>query len=284
MNNFCVVILAAGKGTRMKSSVQKVLHTIFGKSMISHIVEIVQSLDPDKILVVVGHQKEAVKYDLTRNGVVFVEQLKPLGTGDAVKQTGKILKDYRGDVLILCGDAPLLQTKTLKLFLKLHRRKQSAVTILTALLKNPFGYGRIKRNGAGEVEAIVEEADARPEERRIKEINSGVYLFSAPKLFRSLSRVKPDNVKGEYYLTDAIRILRDSGERIAAYSVKEPEEVMGVNTPADLEIARQILVKRRPKAHLRKLDTSQKRIRRHGVHAMVYSPKSAYTEVLAGKL
>src|SRR5450830_312193 len=216
MNNFSVVILAAGKGTRMKSSVQKVLHTIFGKSMIFHIVEVVQGLNPDKILVVVGHQKEAVKKNLARNGVEFVEQLKPLGTGDAVKQTEKILKNYQGDILILCGDTPLLQAKTLKSLLKLHRRKQTAVTILTALLKNPFGYGRIKRNNAGEVEAIVEEADARPEERRIKEINSGVYLFSAPKLFRSLSLVKPNNVKGEYYLTDAIRILRNSGERIAA--------------------------------------------------------------------
>jgi len=244
MNNFSVVILAAGKGARMKSSVQKVLHTIFGKSMISHIVEIVQSLDPDKILVVVGHQKEAVKKNLTRNGVEFVEQLKPLGTGDAVKQTEKILKNYQGDILILCGDTPLLQAKTLKSLLKLHRRKQTAVTILTARLKNPFGYGRIKRNNTGEVEAIVEETDARPEERRIKEINSGVYLFSAPKLFRSLSLVKPDNVKGEYYLTDAIRILRDSGERIAACLAKEPEEALGVNTPADLEIAQQILISR----------------------------------------
>ena len=244
MNNFSVVILAAGKGTRMKSSVQKVLHTIFGKSMISHIVEITQSLNPDKTLVVVGHQKEAVKKNLTRNGVEFVEQLKPLGTGDAVKQTGKILKDYRGNVLILCGDTPLLQAKTLKSLLKLHRQKQPAVTILTALLKNPFGYGRIKRNGTGEIEAIVEEADAQPAEKRIKEVNSGVYLFSAPKLFRSLSLVKPNNVKGEYYLTDAIRILRNSGERIAACIAKEPEEVLGVNTPADLEIARHILTAR----------------------------------------
>ena len=229
----------------MKSSVQKVLHTIFGKSIIFHIVEVVQGLNPDKILVVVGHQKEAVKKNLARNGLEFVEQLKPMGTGDAVKQTGEILKNYRGNILILCGDTPLLQTKTLKSLLKLHRQKQPAVTILTALLKNPFGYGRIKRNGTGEVEAIVEEANARPEEKRIKEINSGVYLFSAPKLFRSLSLIKPDNVKGEYYLTDAIRILRDSGERIAACLAKEPEEVLGVNTPADLKIARQILAKRR---------------------------------------
>jgi UDP-N-acetylglucosamine diphosphorylase/glucosamine-1-phosphate N-acetyltransferase len=228
----------------MKSSVQKVLHTIFGKSMIYHIVEIVQNLNPDKILVVVGHQKEAVKKELARPGVVFVEQLKPLGTGDAVKQTEKILKNYRGNILILCGDTPLLQTKTLNSLLKLHRQKKPAVTILTALLKNPFGYGRIKRNGADEVAAIVEEADARPEERRIKEINSGVYLFSAPKLFRSLSRLKPDNVKGEYYLTDAIRILRNSGEHVAACLVKKPEEVLGVNTPADLEIARQTLTAR----------------------------------------
>ncbi|MCX5642121.1 MAG: NTP transferase domain-containing protein [Candidatus Omnitrophica bacterium] len=227
MNNFSVVILAAGKGTRMKSSVQKVLHTIFGKSMISHIVEVVQGLSPDKILVVVGHQKEAVKKNLTGNNVEFVEQLKPLGTGDAVKQTKKILKDYPGNVLILCGDTPLLQVKTLKSLLKLHRQKQAAATILTALLKNPFGYGRIKRNGTGTVEAIVEEADARTD--------------SAPKLFRSLSLVKPNNVKGEYYLTDAIRILRDDGERIAACLAREPEEVMGVNTPADLKIARQIL-------------------------------------------
>ncbi|MFA5393300.1 MAG: sugar phosphate nucleotidyltransferase [Candidatus Ratteibacteria bacterium] len=244
MDNFSVVILAAGKGTRMKSSVQKVLHTIFGKSMISHIVGIVRGLSPDKILVVIGHQKEAVKNNLARDNVVFVEQLKPLGTGDAVKQTEKILKDYQGNILILCGDTPLLQTKTLKSLLKLHQREHAAATILTALLQNPFSYGRIKRNGNGEVEAIVEEADAQPEEKRIKEINSGVYLFSAPKLFRSLSLVKPNNVKGEYYLTDAIRLLCDSGERITAYLAEKSEEVLGVNTPADLEFARQILTAR----------------------------------------
>jgi UDP-N-acetylglucosamine diphosphorylase/glucosamine-1-phosphate N-acetyltransferase len=243
MNNFCVVILAAGKGTRMKSSVQKVLHTIFGESMISHIVEIVRGLNPDKILVVVGHQKEAVKKELAQDGVGFVEQTKPLGTGDAVKQTGKSLKGYRGEVLILCGDTPLLEVETLKSLLNLHRQKRPrpAATILTAFLENPFGYGRIKRNGGGEVEAIVEEADAGPEEKRIKEINSGVYLFSAPKLFHSLSLVKPNNVKGEYYLTDAIRILRQGGERIAACIAKRPEEIMGVNTPDELEIARQVL-------------------------------------------
>lgn len=245
MDTFCVIILAAGKGTRMKSSVQKVLHTIFGKPIISHIVEIVQNLKPDKILVVVGHQKEAVKKNLAGNGVEFVEQPKPLGTGDAVKQTEKILKNYRGDVLIICGDTPLLQAKTLKSLLKLHRKKQPAATILTALLKNPFGYGRIKRNSSGEVAAIVEEVDARSAEKKIKEINSGVYLFSAPKLFRSLSLVKPDNVKGEYYLTDAIRILRDSGERIGAHLAEEPEEVLGVNTPEDLKIAQRILARRR---------------------------------------
>ena len=228
----------------MQSSVQKVLHTIFGKSMISHIVEVVQGLNPDKILVVVGHQGEAVKKNLTGNNVEFVEQLKPLGTGDAIKQTRGALKDYRGDILILCGDTPLLQSKTLKSFLELHRQKQPAVTILTTFLKNPFGYGRIKRNGTGEVEASVEEADARPEEKQIKEINSGVYLFSAPKLFRSLSLVKPNNVKGEYYLTDAIRILRNSGERIGACLAEKSEEVMGVNTPFELKIAQQILTAR----------------------------------------
>lgn len=243
MNNFCVVILAAGKGTRMKSSVQKVLHTLFGKSMISHIVEVVRGLNPDKILVVVGHQKEAVKKELPQDDVEFVEQIKPLGTGDAVKQAEKVLKDYRGNILILCGDVPLLETKTLKSLLNLHRRKRPrpAATILTAFIENPFGYGRIKRNRAGGVEAIVEEADAGPEEKRLKEINSGVYLFSAPKLFHSLSLVKPDNVKGEYYLTDAIRILREGGERIAACIAKKPEEILGVNTPGDLKIARQIL-------------------------------------------
>ena len=159
---------------------------------------------------------------------------------------------------------PAPEGKTLKSLLKLHWQKQPAVTILTALLKNPFGYGRIKRNGVGEIEAIIEETDARPEEKQIKEINSGVYLFSAPKLFRSLSLIKPDNIKSEYYLTDAVRILRDSGERIAACLAEEPEEVMGVNTPADLKIVQQVLAGRRlrikpclqAKPHRRKLDAS----------------------------
>ena len=245
MKNFCVVILAAGQGTRMKSALQKVLHELFGKSMISHIVEVAQELCPDKVLVVVGHQKEGVKRELAHNNVEFVEQAVPLGTGDAVRRAEKILKGYEGDVLILCGDTPLLRTETLHNLLKLHRKEAPAATILTARLKDPTGYGRIKRNGTGEVDAIVEEADAAPEERRINEINAGVYIFSAPKLFASLSAIKTDNVKGEYYLTDAIHILRTSGDRIVAWTTQEPEEILGINNPKELEIARKVLAKRR---------------------------------------
>ena len=241
MHKFCVVILAAGKGTRMKSSLQKVLHNLFGKSMISHIVEVVRQMKPEKVLVVVGHQKEQVKRELAGNSVGFVTQAVPLGTGHAVRQTEKSLKGYSGDVLILCGDTPLLRAETLRKLLKYHQKKQSAGTILTAFLKDPFGYGRIKRNGTGEVDAIVEEGDATPEERRIKEINSGVYLFSAPKLFQSLSRVKPDNVKGEYYLTDVIHILRSRGEIISACPIDQPEEILGVNTPGDLKMAQRVM-------------------------------------------
>ncbi len=213
--------------------------------MVAHIVGVAQRLRPDKVLVVVGHQKERVKRELATNNVEFVEQTVPLGTGDAVRRTEKILKGFKGDLLILCGDTPLLRPETLQNLVALHRKEAPAATILTAFLKDPTGYGRIKRNGSGEVLAIVEEADATPEERLIKEVNSGVYLFSAPQLFSVLAEIKPDNAKGEYYLTDAIHILRKRGQRVVAWATGEPKEILGVNSPEELEIAQKILAKRR---------------------------------------
>ncbi|HNQ35794.1 MAG TPA: NTP transferase domain-containing protein [bacterium] len=245
MSELCVIILAAGKGTRMKSDLQKVLHQLLGKPMIHHLVEEVRRLEPVKVLVVVGHQKEEVMQRLEGLPVEFVEQTEMRGTGDAVRRAVERLPGYAGEILVLCGDSPLLRSETLLKLLELHRREGPAATLLTARLENPTGYGRIKRNGTGLVEAIVEQADATDEERRITEVNSGVYVFAAPRLFETLPGLRPDNAKGEYYLTDVIKFLRTAGERVAAQVVADPSEILGVNTPEELERARQILARRR---------------------------------------
>lgn len=240
-DKLAVIILAAGRGKRMKSPLQKVLHRVAGKTMVRRVVETARTLEPEKILVIVGHQAENVRRELAGCGVCFVEQGAPLGTGHAVAQTAGLLRDYRHDILVMCGDTPLMRPETLAGLRAAHHESGAAATVMTTELHCPAGYGRIRRNGAGEVESIIEESDAGPEEKMIREINSGVYLFHAPKLFDNLQRVRPDNAKGEYYLTDIIRILRSRGEPVAAFRAAQPNEVLGINTPGELAHAAEIL-------------------------------------------
>lgn len=228
-----VVILAAGKGTRMKSPYPKVLHILAGEPLVTHVVETSLALSPQKLLVVVGFKAPMVQRALGAYPVDFVLQAEQLGTGDAVKRVEHQLSDFQGEVLVLCGDVPLLREETLRSLLLEHRKQQAAVTILTAELKEPKGYGRIVRGNDGLVRRIVEEKDATEAERQIREINSGTYVFEKNFLFQALQEIRPENVQKEYYLTDVVEIAVKRGQRVAAWKVPDATEILGVNSQED---------------------------------------------------
>ncbi len=234
MKNIAVVVLAAGEGTRMKSEVPKVLHRVCGKPMISWVLESVGGLNPRDIYVVVGHKSQTVKENIKADKVSFVDQKKQLGSGHALMQVEKKLAGWHGSVLVLCADTPLIKTETLLTLLNFHRREDNSVTVLSVTNENPHGYGRVIRSPLGQVEKIVEEKDASPDVRRIKEINSGIYCFESPLIWSVLKKIKPENIKKEYYLTDAIDILNNQGKKTGAYSICDTGEVMGVNSRVEL--------------------------------------------------
>ncbi len=235
-----VVILAAGKGTRMKSPWPKVLHLLAGEPLIVHVLETALKLSPARVLVVLGHKAHLVREVLKNYAVDFVFQKEQLGTGHAVLVTAPYLKDFSGEVMVLCGDVPLLTAQTLKELVTFHRKERAMVTLLTAELEDPTGYGRIVRAKNGVVERIVEEKDASPEEKRIKEINAGTYLFDKDFLFEALSQIRPQNVQGEYYLTDAVALAQEAGKKVSAFKVSNNEEILGVNSQFELARAEAI--------------------------------------------
>ena len=239
-----VVVLAAGKGTRMRSPLAKVLHPLAGCPLIAHVLAAVQPVTPRCLLVVVGHQADAVRRVCERFGACCVVQEPQLGTGHAVAQAEPVLADFDGDVLVLCGDVPLLRTATLRRLLDAHRRHQATLTMLTAHLDDPSGYGRILRNDRGRVVGIVEERDATPNQKVMGEINGGVYCLQAAYLFAALPRVGRRNAQGEQYLTDVVGLAAADGCAIA-HLTAEPEEILGVNTPADLARLETLLRNRR---------------------------------------
>ena len=242
--SLAVVVLAAGKGTRMRSSLAKVLHPLAGCPLIAHVLAAVQPLAPQHLITVVGHQAAAVRRVCERFGACCVVQEPQLGTGHAVAQTKILLRDFNGDLLVLCGDTPLLRTTTLRRLVNEHRQHQATLTMLTTRLDNPAGYGRILRNGNGHVVGIVEERDATASQKDVSEINSGVYCLQAPFLFAALPRVGRHNAQGEQYLTDVVGLAVADGLPIAHLGT-EPEEVLGVNTPADLVHLETLLRNRR---------------------------------------
>lgn len=241
MRNLAIVILAAGEGTRMKSDLPKVLHTLAGRPLVEWVLSSVSALRPDKIVMVVGHKGKEVMGALAGKKLSFVEQKQQFGSGHALRQAEKTLKNFRGDVLVLCADTPLIDPSTLKTFIAAHRAEGSAATVLTSRFDNPFGYGRVVRGKHGQLEEIVEEKDATPEERRIKEINSGIYCLKSPGIWKVLGRIKADNRKKEYYLTDAIGILRAEESPVGAYPHVSPREIIGINTRLDLAQAEEIV-------------------------------------------
>ena len=237
MANTKVIILAAGKGTRMKSELAKVLHEVKGQPMICRVMDMVKQVSPDEIYLVIGHQAAKVR-EVTRNfNVIYAEQKEQLGTGHAVMTVEPVFKDYAGVTVILCGDVPLLRSETVKALLAKYQQDNLTGVILTVKLKEPGHYGRIVRNSAGLVERIVEYRDATAEERQISEINSGIYCFNTAELFAALKQIKNQNEQKEYYLTDVIGILVGAGKKIDALMIDDHEQTQGINDMADLQKA-----------------------------------------------
>ena len=232
-----VLVMAAGLGTRMKSNRAKVLHELGGRPLIAHVVRTAQTLDPRTILVIVGHQAEEVEQAvLSEVGELasFAIQAKQRGTGDAVESARRQLEDSGSLVLLLSGDVPLIRAETLRKLIEQHRATDAACTILAVRLENPTGYGRIIRDDQGRFEKIVEQKDASEEERKVREINSGIYCFESKDLFEALKRVEPKNQQGEYYLTDVAEILNSSGRKVEVFIHADSREVSGINTRAEL--------------------------------------------------
>ncbi|MGA7524923.1 MAG: bifunctional UDP-N-acetylglucosamine diphosphorylase/glucosamine-1-phosphate N-acetyltransferase GlmU [Acidobacteriaceae bacterium] len=231
-----IVIMAAGKGTRLKSKRAKVLHEIGGRPLLRHVIDAAaQVVPPRDILVVVGHQAETVKAAVGDTGVRFVLQEKQRGTGHALQCAESKTRDY-GELIVLSGDVPLLRSETILALRDFHLRERAAMTILTATPSNPFGYGRVLRRvpGAPEVEAIVEQKSLKRAQENVREINSGIYAFQREGLYNQIGRLRSNNAQKELYLTDMARLLSNAGERVVALEAVDPVEVLGANTIAEM--------------------------------------------------
>ena len=248
MTNYAV-ILAAGKGTRMKSDLPKVLHKVAGISMLEHVFRSVNAINPEKTVTVVGHKAELVEQVLAGQ-TDFVRQTEQLGTGHAVMMAEPVLENLTGQTLVIAGDTPLITGESLKNLIDFHINHKNVATILTAEADNPFGYGRIVRNQHGEVLKIVEQKDASDFEQQIKEINTGTYVFDNASLFKALKNINTNNAQGEYYITDVIGIFRENGEKVGAYTLKDFDESLGVNDRVALATAESVMRRRINQQHM----------------------------------
>jgi bifunctional UDP-N-acetylglucosamine pyrophosphorylase/glucosamine-1-phosphate N-acetyltransferase len=230
-----VVILAAGKGTRMKSARPKVLHPLAGRPIVDHVLRTSAELRPDRTVLVIGHAAEEVRQALAGwPDLQFAVQSPQLGTGHALLQAEPVLQGQDGTVLLLYADVPLLSSATLQRLLEAHRSARAAATVLTAEMEDPYGYGRIVRDGSGRIERIVEERDASGSERAIREINTGIYALQLAGLFPSLQQLATDNAQGEYYLTDLVSQYRQEGKRVETLCIPATDELRGINSRVDL--------------------------------------------------
>ncbi len=230
------IVLAAGQGKRMKSALPKVLHPLAGKTMLSHVLALVKGLTLSPAFVIVGHQAEAVAKAAKEHNIETRLQNPPRGTGDAVLQAKADLRHFRGPVLILNGDTPLLREKTIRGLLNTHRKQGATLSLLTVKLADPGAYGRVIRREDGSIDRVVEYRDANAAERKVNEINTGVYICESTFLFKALDQVQPNNEQGEFYLTDIIGIASREGEKLVGLEA-DPEEVIGINSRADLALA-----------------------------------------------
>jgi bifunctional UDP-N-acetylglucosamine pyrophosphorylase/glucosamine-1-phosphate N-acetyltransferase len=231
--SLAVVILAAGEGTRMRSSYPKVLHRICGQPLLDYVVSEIRQLEPEKIVVVLGHQAEKVKAILDKDVSVVVQE-EQKGTADAIRMTETEFADFQGTVMVTCGDIPLIRQETLEVLLGLHLETKAAATLLSAHFSDPTGYGRIIRKPNGLVQAIVEEKDATEAEKKISEINSGIYCFDKSDLFDSICEIGCRNAQNEFYLTDIVEVLNRKQKKIAVSVVEDSNEVAGVNSRKEL--------------------------------------------------
>ena len=228
------VIMAAGKGTRMNSDLPKVLHLVDDKPMLIHVIDLARRLDSDKIIVLLGYKKELVIDAIKSENVEYVIQEPQLGTGHAVQQAEPLLKYFDGNVLVLSGDVPLLRKSTIDQMLKIHRGAANGATVLTAIFDDPHGYGRVIRRDNDTLDHIIEDKDCSDEQRIIKEINAGIYVFKSKELFPALNKIKNDNLQNEYYLPDALKYIAKAKQSIALHITDEPIEISGVNTVEQL--------------------------------------------------
>ncbi|QRF32411.1 bifunctional UDP-N-acetylglucosamine diphosphorylase/glucosamine-1-phosphate N-acetyltransferase GlmU [Bacillus safensis] len=250
MDKRFAVILAAGKGTRMKSKLYKVLHPVCGKPMVEHVADEALKLSLAKLVTIVGHGAEDVKEQLGDRSEYALQE-EQLGTAHAVKQAKSFLAQEKGTTIVICGDTPLLTAETMEAMLSEHQKHQAKVTILTAHADDPTGYGRIIRDETGAVVKIVEHKDANDAERQVNEINTGTYCFSNEDLFRVIEQVSNENAQGEYYLPDVIEILKNEGQTVAAYQTPHFEETLGVNDRIALSQAEQFMKRRINHQHMK---------------------------------
>ncbi len=243
MKNMVAIILAAGKGTRMRSKLPKVLHKVGGKAMLEHVLEAAAAAGAEEKLVVVGHGAEAVSRLVGDRGRTVLQE-QQLGTGHAVLQTKAALADFRGTALILCGDTPLLDGAELARFCQVHKDSGNAATVLTTMMDDPTGYGRILRDEEGRVRAIVEEKDATAEEKKIREVNTGIYCLDCPLLFETLATLTCDNAQGEYYLTDVLAKLTAAGKSVGGVVCPDSDMVLGINSRRQLAEAEALMRRR----------------------------------------
>jgi len=247
------VILAAGKGTRMKSNTPKVLHKIFDKTLLGYVVDAVNNTGlVDESFVIVGHQAEKVEefINTNYNNAKTVLQSPQLGTGHAVSMVCPYLDNFDGEVIILCGDTPLITSETLNKFIEYHKSVKSDITVMSAIFDNPTNYGRIIRNSDGSLNSIVEEKDATQEQKSIKEVNAGIYCLNWAKIKSAFSQLKTNNAQGEYYLTDIIQWGNENGLRVNANPLENNEEIYGINSKVNLAEASRFLNNRILKKHM----------------------------------
>ena len=241
MNETTVIILAAGLGTRMRSSRAKVLHQAGGDSILNQVIRAALHItEPERIVVVVGHQAAEVRASVRAAGVRFAEQLEQHGTGHAVLCARDSVPSRSGEVMILNGDGPLLRPQTLERLRALYRERRGGGAIVTTVLPDPTGYGRILRDSAGQVEAIVEQKSATAEQAAISEVNPGLYCFDAPLFWKHVDDIQPNQAANEYYITDMVEILRRHGHPVSPLAVEEHTELLGINTRVELAIADRI--------------------------------------------
>jgi len=238
---FSTIVLAAGKGTRMKSDIAKVLHHLGGRPLLSWPLQAAREAGSSRIVVVIGHQGERIRTLFQEPDLIFAEQKELRGTGHAVLQAREAFEGRNEEIVILCGDVPLIKPSTIRALFEKRRKDQAAVTVLTTVVDNPVGYGRVIKSGDRQIARIVEEKDASNEEKLVREINTGIYCVESPFLFTAVASLGDRNAQREYYLTDIIEIACKKGLLATALTVSDPTEAAGINTPEDLQRAALIL-------------------------------------------